>query len=338
MFQTLNHQTHSHTRVRARSASEGYLFLARTYLICLCAVLLIVTGCKQQPPTTKPSNQQTSSAVYTTFYPTAYFAERIAGDHVKVVNPCPPDADPAFWMPDEQTITNYQNATMIIINGASFEHWLAKVTLPEERIVDTTKPLADKFIVLEGAVSHSHGPGGAHTHEGIDGHTWLDPVNAMTQAEEIHRALIVSFSQHQYAFVQGYADLARDLEALDARLKALAAKMSQTHLLCSHPAYNYLGRRYGWQLHNFHLDPEEVPDEATLKEIKDCLAKNAARYMLWEAPPTAEVIDSLADLGLEHLVFSPAESLDADQQKGGTDYLSIMQENIARLEEAFGTE
>ena len=38
--------------------------------------------------------------VYVVNYPLQYFTQRIAGNHVQVVFPAPPDEDPAFWKPD----------------------------------------------------------------------------------------------------------------------------------------------------------------------------------------------------------------------------------------------
>ena len=48
--------------------------------------------------------------IYAVNYPLAYFAERVAGDLADVTFPAPPGADPAFWMPDADTIADYQAA------------------------------------------------------------------------------------------------------------------------------------------------------------------------------------------------------------------------------------
>ena len=297
----------------------------------------LLVGCERKQAQPKAAEKPQVAVVYTTFYPTTYFAERIAGGKVKVVNPCPADADPAFWMPDEETIKAYQDAALIIINGASFEKWIEKVSLPPSRIVDTTAPLHDELIVIAGAVTHTHGPTGQHSHEGIDGHTWLDPINAKTQAEQIKLALVKHFPEHEQAFEAGYAELAKDLDALDARHKALAAKLGEHFLLCSHPAYNYVGRRYGWKLKNFHLDPGEIPDEAAFAEIKEFLAGQPSGHMLWEAPPLEKIAARFREeLGLESIVFSPCEALDAEALKNGEDFLTVMNGNVDRMEQAFG--
>ena len=308
-------------------------------------IMAAVTGCERKESgratATAPSPVAKTASeplvIYTTFYPTTYFTQRIAGDAVKIVCPFPADADPAFWMPDDETIAAFQDADLIIVNGASFEKGLAKVTLPESRIVETAKPLADELIVLKDAITHTHGPQGKHSHEGIDGHTWLDPINSKIQAGEIKNALVKRLPERAEQFEQGYAGLAADLDALDARLKVLAGKLGDQLLLCSHPAYNYIGRRYAWNLKTYHLDPEEMPTDETLAEIKGFLAEHPAKLMLWEAEPTDEIAKRMSqELGLKSVVLSPCETLDAQRLAAGDDFLTVMNGNVQRLDAALG--
>ncbi|NOR22955.1 MAG: zinc ABC transporter solute-binding protein, partial [Desulforhopalus sp.] len=77
--------------------------------------------------------------IYTVNYPLAYFAERIGGEHINVVFPAPPDVDPAFWIPDEATVRKYQQADLIILNGADYAKWTKKVSLPLLRTIDTSR-------------------------------------------------------------------------------------------------------------------------------------------------------------------------------------------------------
>ncbi|MBU0638628.1 MAG: zinc ABC transporter substrate-binding protein [Planctomycetes bacterium] len=276
--------------------------------------------------------------VYTTFYPTAYFAQRIGGDAIRVVCPCPADADPAFWVPDDETLARFQKADLILINGAAFEKWLATASLPASRVVDTTKPLANEFIELGDTVTHTHGPSGAHSHEGIDGHTWLDPGNAKVQAAEIKQALIKLLPAHESHFARGYGLLAQDLDQLAARFKALTTKLDGQQLVCSHPAYNYLGRRYAWTVQSYHLDPEVMPDDETIAEMKAFIAEHPARFLLWEAEPASAIAERMrTELGLQSVVVSPCELLDDNELAAGQDFLSVMNANVDRIEKALGS-
>lgn len=270
--------------------------------------------------------------VYTTFYPTTYFTQRIAGDLATVVNPCPPDADPALWSPDAKTIEAYQKAALIVINGAQFEKWVDKAALPQSRIVDTTRPLKDELITLKDAVRHSHGKSGEHTHEGIDGHTWLDPVNAKVQAGQIRDALVKLLPGHKAALDANYDALAKDLDGLDARFKAIAERIKDQQLLGNHPVWNYVARRYGLKIETFALDPGAAPSDETLVRLREFLFKTRAKHMLWEEQPAEAAAKPLTDeFGLRHIVFDPAEALHPVDAKAGRNYLKIMNDNIDRL-------
>jgi len=273
--------------------------------------------------------------VYTTFYPTAYFAERIGGDAVEVVCPVPEEADPAHWRPKPDVLTQYQRADLIVINGAGFEQWIDQVSLPVSRIVNTSAPFEDRWLRYEEAVTHTHGPEGEHSHEGLDGHTWLDPVNAQAQAEAIRDALVELAPQHEGDFQSNFSALAGDLDALHQRLQELTEQYDDQPLLASHPAYNYLIDRYGWNVRNLDLDPETMPDEETFERIRHTLEEHSAEYLIWEEAPAPEIAERFGEeLELQSIEFSPAELLSEEARQEGEDYLSIMRRNIENLRPA----
>mgnify|MGYP006095619551 CR=1 FL=1 len=305
----------------------------RTVVVILVVGMLSV-GCGQKVPetTTRTGKPQ----VYTTFYPTQYFAERIGGDFIDVVCPVPEDEDAILWMPDASAIQAYQKADLIILNGAGFAKWVQKVSLPETRVINTAKPFEDTFIRFEHTTVHSHGKVGEHAHEGLDGHTWMDPVNAKIQANEIKNALKKRFPEHEGAFEKGFAALAKDLDALDEKLKVYQAAYKDEPLLASHPAYNYIARRYGWNIKNLDLDPKEMPSDEVFQGIKDILKRYPARHLIWEAYPTKAIADRMRnELGLISIEFSPCELLSEHAQHSGSDYMSVMRRTLDNISVVF---
>ena len=59
-------------------------------------------------------------SIYTVNYPLQYFAQRIAGEQAEVTLPLPPAIDPAFWQPDVASIAGFQQADIILLNGAGY--------------------------------------------------------------------------------------------------------------------------------------------------------------------------------------------------------------------------
>ena len=60
-------------------------------------------------------------------------------------------------MPDRKTIGDYQQADLVVLNGAAYAGWVSTVSLPRLRQLDTSKAFKDGFIVGEDTVTHSHG-------------------------------------------------------------------------------------------------------------------------------------------------------------------------------------
>jgi zinc transport system substrate-binding protein len=263
--------------------------------------------------------------VYTTFFPTTYFARQIGGDHFDVVCPLPPGADPITWRPSREQIAAYRRADLIIINGATFEQWTSTVSLPTSRVVDTTAAFSDEFVKYE-TVTHSHGPGGEHTHEGIDGHTWLDPINAKRQAQAILEAMVRVSPTDELSLRTAHMRLAADLDDLNERFESLTTRLGDRTVLCSHPAYNYIAKRYGWSIKNFDFDPESPLSSTDLTELSEA----APAILLWESDPLDATTSRLEQAGIVSVTFSPCEQIDPLVK----DYTSRMRISLDRLSEA----
>jgi len=292
--------------------------------LLLPLVLSFLTACAEKPesaPDAAVDGGSNGITVLTTCYPMQYFAERIAGEHLDVQFPLPDGADPILWQPDSASILRFQAADLIVINGAHYEKWVTTVSLPENRVIDASRSFEQDLIRYETSTSHRHGPEGEHTHSGIDGHTWLDPINAKVQAATIRQAFAKKWPAHAESFERNLQALIADLDALDEQLKGIEISRP---LLASQPAYGYLARRYGWQVTNLELDPETLPGKDAIP------ADSPAKIILWQSRPR-DVVSALLEkqYGIEGIVFSPAE------RKSDQDYLATMRANIEALRSEF---
>ena len=268
--------------------------------------------------------------VYVVNYPLQYFAERIGAEQVHVVFPAPADEDPAFWKPDVETIAAFQAADLILINGAAYAKWLKTASLPKSKMIDTSRRFKADYIEIQDTGTHSHGPTGEHSHAGTAFTTWLDFRQAARQAEAVTEGLSRLLPEHKDTFERRYAELEQDLLALDERLDTIAARQRTQPLLASHPVYQYLAKRYGLNLQSVLWEPEVMPDDEEWQRLQSILQGHAAAWMLWEGDPLPTSADKLQALGVKSLVFDPCGNT---PQQG--DFLSVMQQNVARLQQAF---
>ena len=298
--------------------------------ISLVAALSISCGSSEPVPVVAPDSSASVLSVYTVNYPLQYFAERIGGEHVAVSFPAPVDGDPAYWNPDPDSVAAYQQADLILLNGAGYSKWVTTVTLPTSKLVDTSEGFQERYIIIEGAAVHSHGPEGKHSHGETAFTSWLDPTLAIEHAAAIRDALVAARPEHESAFHEGFAALEQDLAALDERIETAVTGGTDVLVVGSHPVYQYLARRYGLAIPSVHFEPDTYPEADGWDDLEQLLEDHAATWMLWEGEPTAQTADKLREMSIESVVFHPC----GNRPQFG-DYLSVMEANAAGIESVF---
>jgi len=262
-------------------------------------------------------------------YPLQYFAERLA-PWVDVQFPAHVVGDPAYWRPSAQDISSMQEADLVILNGASYESWLANVSLSQAKLVDTSQGVTDKLIALAGHTTHSHGLEGEHEHADIAFTLWLDLTLAQAQIEALSGALASKWPLRRAEIKESATALIAELEALDSQLKAVVSRAADRPVLFSHPVYQYLEKRYGINGQSLHWEPDAMPDEAMWQEVQDLLKRHPAKWMIWEGQPLPEIVTKLAEIDIQSVIFDPCAS---KPEQG--DFMSVMKQNVAELEKVY---
>ncbi len=239
--------------------------------------------------------------------PLAYIASALGGDAVEVVYPVPPGVDPAYWQPEPEDILKFQQADLILLNGAGYAGWTNVVPLPRARLVDTTASVREHLIPVDTqTVTHKHGPEGDHAHNATYAFTtWLDPEIARAQVAAVADAM----AQRLPDMVPGLDERSRELEmeltAVDAVFSQFFSDIAERQIFASHPVYQYLDRAYPGDIVSLHWEPDEDPGETEWQSLAQTLQPDRKPLMLWEDAPNAEIQTRLQTLGIETVVLSP---------------------------------
>ncbi len=262
-------------------------------------------------------------------YPLHFFAQEIGGDLIRAEFPLPSDIDPAFWKPEAEAVQLFQQADLILDNGAGYAKWMKQVSLPQSKIINTSSPFGGDLLQEGRGVSHSHGPEGEHSHGELAFTVWLDFKLAAIQAEAIQTALLEALPEQEETLVANFQSISSELETLDQEMGEIASKLKGRTLLASHPVYQYLANRYDFKISSEHWEPDQMPEPEVLDSFQGKLADFPNPVMLWEAEPLPELRVWLEESEVIIVVFEPCGN-----KPGEGDFMSAMRRNVQNLKRA----
>lgn len=275
-------------------------------------------------------NASDKLTIYATNYPLKYFAERIAGNHATVMLPLPTDIDPASWSPKVETIIKFQTADLIIINGAGHEKWIHNVSIPQQKLINTSIAFKNELITEKDNSTHSHGLEGEHTHHNYAFTTWLDFTLAIKQASAIYTALIQQYPKNKSEFQSNYELLKKALSDLDQNFKIVTDKISNIVIIASHPKYQYMQRRYNLNLKNMFWNADVLPSNYEWNALNELLKSQHSNWMIWNKPPLKESKERLKEIGIQSIEINPCANVPSEG-----DFISVMQKNLLNLSKIF---
>ena len=293
----------------------------------LFLIFLALAACSEKPaPDDRAADSEPGRPlIITSNYPLFFFASEIAEDSADIKLP-DMAGDPADWKPGSAEISLMQSADLIILNGAGYEPWLSWVTLPENRLLDSTAGFRDQLLPLREEAVHQHGPQGEHSHQGVAFTTWLDPTLAAKQATAIEQAISRLVPENASRHRDRLAGLKVRLETLDQAFHETFDTLGNQPIVFSHPVYQYLESRYKLNGVSVHWEPGEAPGTRAMLALREILRSHPARLMLWEEEPLESASEELRKFGVQSIPFRTA----ANRPDAG-DFFNVMEVNITGL-------
>jgi zinc transport system substrate-binding protein len=140
--------------------------------------------------------------------------------------------------------------------------------------------------------SHGH----THDHGAIDGHAWLDPLNARLMADRIAEILSAKAPAQAAAFRANATQLKADLDALNAELARELGALAGKPYIVFHDALQYFELRYGLQpAGSIAASPEAPPSAKRLTALRARVAQGGAACVFAEPQFDTRLVSAVVE-------------------------------------------
>lgn len=277
--------------------------------------------------------------VVASFYPMAFLAERIGGDHVHVTSLTQPGQEPHdLEISARQTAQLQESDAVLYLKNLqpSVDDAVAQSEVK-------TKIDAASLTTLEEHGNEVGGHAAEHdTHQGEesagkDPHIWLDPVRYAQVAEGVGKAFEKADPAHAADYKTNTAALVKQLDDLNTQFKDGLANTRTKVFITTHAAFGYLAERYGLTEEAINgLDPESEPSAARVKDLEKMARADGVTTVFYETLVSDKTAKTIAqDARLKTDVLDPIEGI-TDKSRG-KDYFAVQEANLKALQTALGT-
>jgi len=186
-------------------------------------------------------------------------AQRIAGPHARVEALMGPGVDPHLYKASESDVRRLSEADLVLYNGLHLEGKMGDILTKMARtrpVVAVTEEIPQDLLREPPEFLGQYDP-----------HVWFDVSMWAKTLGPITRELSALDPEHAKEFEANAAALGKELDELDAWVKAQILTIPEPHriLVTAHDAFGYFGRRYGMQV--VGIQGISTLSEAGLKDV-----------------------------------------------------------------------
>lgn len=276
--------------------------------------------------------------VVASFYPMAFLADRIGGDHVHVTTLTSPGQEPHDLEISPQQIASLEESDAVLYLKnlqPSVDDAVAQSPVKTKIDAASLTTLEDHGDEVGGhAAGHDSHEGGEST--GKDPHIWLDPVRYAQVAEGVGKAFEKADPKHAADYKKNTAALVKRLNELNTEFADGLAHTRSKVFITTHAAFGYLAERYGLTEEAVSgLDPESEPSAARVRDLERMAKADGVSTVFYETLVSDKTARTLArDTGLKTDVLDPIEGITGKSR--GKDYFAVQRANLKALQQALG--
>jgi zinc transport system substrate-binding protein len=182
---------------------------------------------------------------------------------------------------------------------------------------------------------------GDHGHGAMDPHFWLDPRRAAQSVETIAHGLSGVDPPNADAYTRNAESYVERLRALDETYRTrLADRTNGTVLVAGHDSFQYLARRYGFDVEALvGISPDAAPTPADVARAQAVVEEHDVEYVLtpvFESDRAARQLVAETD-ATGVLPLTPVPGITGDWHEAGWGFVEVMERvNLPSLERALG--
>ncbi len=267
-----------------------------TILACWLVVGLMLTGCGKGDTSGSTSGDatgrdrsQSGYTIVTTVGMIADIARAVAGDRAEVIGLLGSGVDPHLYKPTRSDVERLLAADVIFYNGLLLEgkmtDSLVRAATAGKRVSAVTELLDEQYL-LEPAEFHGL----------YDPHVWMDPA-AWARAVEVVRDKLTDFDpDSESVYRANAAAYTEQLAALESYAVGVLASVppEQRVLVTAHDAFNYFGRRFGYEVVGIQgLSTESEAGVQDIERLVDMLVERDIGAVFVESTVSPRNINAL---------------------------------------------
>ena len=257
----------------------------------------------------------------------------IGGDLVAVTGLMGPGIDPHTYKPRASDITTLGDADVIFYGGLSLEG----------RMIETFEKIHDGGAIPAIAVSEAVPEEMRIAHSDAayawDPHLWFDVSLWTIVAEGIAESLAREFPRHADTFRERFAAYQGELEELDAWVVEQADRLppEQRVLITAHDAFEYFGRRYGFEVLGVQgVSTASEAGAGDIQDLADIIVAREIRAIFVESsvpPATIEAVQAAVRAQGWNVEIGGSLYADAYGEEGTPDgtYIGMIRANVETI-------
>lgn len=307
--------------------------MKKRLLMILSALILLLAGCGQR-------KDEQKLQVVAAIFPEYDWVRQIVGkdDSVEITLLVDDGVDPHSFQPSVSDMVTAANCDLLIYGGGESDQWLAKLeaTNPNRKDIALLPLLGERAHeeeIVEGME--------AEAEEGeMDEHVWLSLRNADLFCQAITEALCSLNPEKSDVYRTNLSAYQQQLSTLDAQYQdAIANAAKDTIVVCDRFPFRYLVEDYGIQYYAAFpgCSAETGASFETVVFLSDKIKELNLNALLVTEGSDGRLAQTVAqnagNAAMPVLTLNSMQSVSAEQAKQ-LDYLSVMTENLAVLQQA----